>query len=109
MKKVLQFSNTRLKHLMITMVLLWSALSFGQATVTNSNPDATQIANALNAGGLNILNPQIVRGGNNNQIAIFNNGVAGANLGVDAGVLFSTGHAVNEINSNSTSTEYNLF
>ena len=105
MKKVLQFSNTRLKHLMITMVLLWSALSFGQATVTNSNPNATQIANALNAGGLNILNPQIVRGGDNNQIAIFNNGVAGANLGVDAGVLFSTGHAVNEINSNNANLQ----
>src|SRR5690606_37311408 len=99
MKKVLQHLIKRYKYLAMTFMFLWSAFSFGQATITNSNPNATQIANALNAGGLNIISPNIVRGGNNNQIAIFTNGVAGASLGVDSGVLFSTGHAVNEINS----------
>lgn len=64
--------------------------------MTNSNPDAAAIALGLNANGLTISSPQIVRGGNNNQIAIFTGGTA-AGLGVNSGVLFSTGNAVQNI------------
>ncbi|MFD2553653.1 choice-of-anchor L domain-containing protein, partial [Sphingobacterium tabacisoli] len=101
MKTIIQ---SFLHKCVITHLVLLSVISaaFGQATVTPGTPTATQIATALNTNGITISSPQIVRGGSN-QIAIFSNGIAGAGLGVDAGVLFSTGHARNELQSrNST-------
>ncbi|WP_139227635.1 choice-of-anchor L domain-containing protein [Sphingobacterium wenxiniae] len=108
MKKVIK--SFALKCAVVAHLVILSMVSgvFGQATVVNNNPNATQIAAGLNANGLVINNPQIVRGGNNNQIAIFSNGINGANLGVDAGVLFSTGHAVNELTKKNSSSSSSL-
>lgn len=74
------------------------------AKIVNSKPTANEILQALNGGGLTLSNPKIVSGkiGTTNskasQIAIFEEGTK-ANLGMDKGVLFSTGDAVADINS----------
>ncbi|MEC4054282.1 choice-of-anchor L domain-containing protein [Myroides odoratimimus] len=78
------------------------------AVVTNAKPTANEILQALNGGGLTLSNPKISSGSidkwngytqkNGSQIAIFEGGTK-ANLGMDKGVLFSTGDAVADLNS----------
>ncbi|WP_083394443.1 DUF11 domain-containing protein [Myroides marinus] len=78
------------------------------AVITNSKPTANEILQALNGGGLTLSNPEIVSGSINktysnskkkgSQIVIFEGGNK-ANLGMDKGVLFSTGDAIADLKS----------
>src|SRR5690606_32268250 len=56
-----------------------------------------RIIQRLTGDGLGIANPTLERGVRNTQIATFTNGIAGAGFGMDEGVLFSTGNAVNDL------------
>lgn len=81
------------------------------AVITNSFPTVKAILDSLNGGGLTLSNPVLKAGEigytkNNkkgSQVVIFSGGKK-ANLGMEKGVLFSTGNAISDINSRN----YNL-
>src|SRR5690606_26478506 len=69
-----------------------------QATINpGGNPTDARIVERLTGTGLGITNPMLERGNRNTQIATFTNGIAGAGFGIDDGVLFSTGNAVDNL------------
>src|SRR5690606_401960 len=72
--------------------------AFGQATYS-TNPNDTDIINALTGTGLGISNPSLEQGVRASQIATFSNGIAGAGFGIDEGVLFSTGYAGEDLST----------
>lgn len=105
--------NNFLKYMQNSICLLlivFSSCFYAQnktlepAVIMNSRPTADEILQALNGGGLTLSNPKIVSGtiGTSkkpaSQIAIFEGGIK-ANLGMDKGVLFSTGDAIADLKS----------
>src|SRR5690606_17534762 len=86
----------------ILIILLSLFLPFqrlhAQATINpGGTPNDTRIVERLTGTGLDITYPMLEQGNRNTQIATFTNGIAGAGLGFDEGVLFSTGNAVNDL------------
>ncbi|MFD2037350.1 choice-of-anchor L domain-containing protein, partial [Belliella marina] len=87
--------------------LLLGNIARGQSTFTTS-PSDTDIVTALTGAGIGISNPSLENGQRNLQIATFSNGISGASFGIDAGVLFSTGNAGQDLNNrNSTNARSN--
>lgn len=75
------------------------------ATITNSNPTDSEIINTFQGNGVTFSNPMLVAGDRSQQIAIFTNG-SNANLGMDDGILFSTGNAVNHLQNKNMSFDH---
>ena len=88
---------------------------YGQATPTQGS-SAAQLATQLSInGGFTITNPAITNGGSR-QRGLFSNGIAGAGLDIDNGIILTTGRVNRSINSQSSvqgdddeqsSTQYN--
>jgi len=78
------------KFCLILFFILIHFQLFSQVNYT-ANPTNAAITTALNGGGLTISGATLIRGSRTTQIATFSNGLAGANLGTDTGVYFSTG------------------
>ncbi|MFD0962667.1 choice-of-anchor L domain-containing protein [Pseudofulvibacter geojedonensis] len=86
-----------------------------QATPTQGS-SAAQLATQLSVnGGFTITSPVITNGGNR-QRGLFSNGIAGAGLDIDSGIILTTGRVNRSINSQSSvqgdddeqsSTQYN--
>jgi uncharacterized repeat protein (TIGR01451 family) len=96
--------NKKYFYFWIALMLSIVAFSplFGQATFT-TNPTNAQINNALQGNGVTISNGSLEAGRRDRQIAIFSNGIVGANFEINEGVLFSTGLASFDLsNRNST-------
>ena len=77
--------------LFIISILLCTPLLFAEAT-HNRNVTAEQLASQIQGEGITISNPVITRGqigGNNSQVATFTNGINGANLKIDKGILLT--------------------
>src|SRR5690554_1520287 len=104
----------------IGLLLLTIQFALGQATINpGGGPTDARIIERLTGTGLGISNPALERGTRNTQIATFTNGISGAGFGLDEGVLFSTGNAVNDlttrnarpvtsVNASSTGTDPHL-
>lgn len=98
------------KYLLLAFFVLGIAsqniyAQLGPVTITNSNPTDSQILNAFQGSGVTFSNPMLVAGDRSKQIAIFNNG-SNANLGMDSGILFSTGNAVNHLQNKNISFDH---
>lgn len=94
--------NKRVFYLFFFMTVL-SFEVFSQVTFV-PNPTNAAITTALNGGGLAISGATLVRGSRATQIATFSNGLAGANLGTNTGVYFSTGSVNLELSRRNSST-----
>lgn len=70
------------------MITFLKTFMFAAATYT-SGSNATQLATAIQGEGLTITNP-VLRRGNSNQAGTFSNGIAGANLQVNQGIILTT-------------------
>lgn len=98
------------KYLLLAFFMLGIAsqniyAQLGPVTITNSNPTDSQILNAFQGIGVTFSNPMLVAGDRSKQIAIFNNG-SNANLGMDSGILFSTGNAVSHLQNKNISFDH---
>uniref|UniRef100_A0AB33KSZ5 PA14 domain-containing protein n=1 Tax=Tenacibaculum sp. Pbs-1 TaxID=3238748 RepID=A0AB33KSZ5_9FLAO len=83
----------------LILSLFFSVGIFGQVTLLNNNPTASQIASELQSDGVLISNPTLTTTNTNiNQVAIFSGGV-GAGLDIERGVAFTTSN-VNQVFSN---------
>ncbi|RQP17762.1 MAG: hypothetical protein EAS52_07730, partial [Parapedobacter sp.] len=120
MKSIHSLFIFRVPQLFRALVIVAVAISSarGQSTIV-TNPTDAQIITALTGTGLGITAPTLERGVRSTQLATFSNGIAGANFGIDAGVLFSTGNAEQDlttknatpyrsINPGNTGTDANL-
>lgn len=94
--------NKRVFYLFFFMTVL-SFEVFSQVTFV-PNPTNAAITTALNGGGLAISGATLVRGSRATQVATFSNGLAGANLGTNTGVYFSTGNVNLELSRRNSST-----
>lgn len=86
-------------------VIVVHASAFAVATYT-SGVNATQLATAIQGEGLVITNPSLKRG-NSNQAGTFSNGIAGANLQVNEGIILTTMSVVESFTSNKN-TDYSI-
>ena len=81
----------------LTAQTLFAAASY------NRSVSATQLAAQIQGRGITITNPRITRGrigGNNSQVATFSNGIAGANLQIDEGILLTASTADEAFSTN---------
>src|SRR5690554_5355203 len=72
-----------------------------QATIENTNLTDAQILQALNGGGMTLYldtGDGLIRGVRSTQIATFSGGET-AGFGMEEGVLFTTGHAAEDLAS----------
>jgi len=80
--------------LLLAFIFIHATL-FAEAT-HNRNVTATQLATKIQGKGITITNPVITRGqigGANSQLATFSNGIGGANLQIDEGILLTASTA----------------
>jgi len=99
------------RYLLLTFVMVLGIASqniyaqLSPATITSSNPTNSEILAAFQGNGITFSNPVLVAGDRSKQIAIFNNGL-NANLGMDSGILFSTGNAVSYLQNKNMSYDH---
>ncbi len=91
------------KLVLLVLMILISSVSFSQVTFT-ANPTDAQITTALTGTGLTISAPVLVSGSRSQQIATFTNGIAGAGLKIDKGVMFSTGNVTQNLTNKNSAT-----
>lgn len=113
MSKIFIMKHSAIAFVRYRIVILFALIgvtergfSQTQATIQNSNPSDNQILNALDGGGMTMfLGPGdgLVRGVRNQQIAVFSGG-DNAGLGMDEGVVFSTGNVVKELSQQNIET-----
>ncbi|PHS05663.1 MAG: hypothetical protein COA88_11860, partial [Kordia sp.] len=86
--------------LLFLSVLVTHFSGYTQATFVQGS-NANQLATQLTSPGFTITNPVITNGGNR-QRGTFFNGIAGAGLTMDTGILLTTGRVNRSINNQST-------
>jgi len=86
--------------LLFLSVLITHLSGYSQATFVQGS-NATQLATELTSPGFTITNPVITNGGNR-QRGTFSNGIAGAGLTMDSGILLTTGRVNRSINNQSS-------
>jgi len=86
--------------LLFLSVLITHLSGYSQATFVQGS-NATQLATELTSPGFTITNPVITNGGNT-QRGTFSNGIAGAGLTMDTGILLTTGRVNRSINNQSS-------
>lgn len=98
--------NIKLFYVLTFFILLSPSL-FCAATF-NSGVTATTLATQIQGKGITITNPVITRGqigGGNSQVATFSNGVAGANLQIDEGILLTASTAIEAFSTNDSGSK----
>ena len=81
----------QLNKALIIIVLFFVSTTYSQSGASHtSGATAAELAAQLTGPGITITNP-IIRSGIGTQIGTFSNGVAGANLQIDAGIVMTTG------------------
>jgi len=88
----------QLKRLSLLFLLFMISISHGQATFT-SGSSALDLANQITGPGITISNPQIVSG-IATQVGVFSNGIAGANLQLNSGIILTTGDVTESFSTN---------
>ena len=79
--------------------------AFGQATVDDPDASATNLMTRIDGPGVTLSNPDIpsANGSDSAQMyGLFSNGIAGANLGIDRGIVLTTGTVAEALTSNSS-------
>lgn len=87
-----------------TFALLYTSTLYSAAN-HNRNVTAAQLASTIQGQGITITNPVITRGqigGANSQVATFTNGIAGANLQIDEGILLTASTADEAFSTNNS-------
>jgi len=84
--------------LLIIPFLFLSLISYSQATFT-SGSTATQLANQISGPGLTITN-QVITQGISTQVGTFSNGIAGASLQIDTGILLTSSTVAESFTTN---------
>ncbi len=75
------------------LAVLFCQIQFSQAQVTHTTVStATQLATQITGGGVTISNPVLTKG-LFSQVGLFSNGIAGASLQIDDGIILTTGLA----------------
>lgn len=90
----------------IILTLFFVSNSFGQATFT-SGSSATALATQMTGPGITITNPTITTGAST-QAGIFSNGIAGANLQLDAGIVLTTADVTTTFGTNTSTSSINV-
>lgn len=92
-----------MRNLIPAIVYLILNTSLFAAASYDNNVNATELATQIQGEGITITNPQITRGmrsGSNSQIATFTNGIGGANLQIDEGILLTASTAKEAFSTN---------
>ena len=92
--------------LLFVFILANTSFLFSKASF-RSNVSALQLAKQIKGKGITISNPVITRGkvrGRNSQVATFTNGIAGANLQIDEGILLTASTAKEAFSRNTSGT-----
>ncbi|MEM6947306.1 MAG: choice-of-anchor L domain-containing protein, partial [Pseudomonadota bacterium] len=87
-----------------TMAWLMAGTADGQATIDDSSADASQLAARLTGPGITVSNPSIpVANGSDSpeSYGLFSNGIAGAGLEIDTGIVLTTGTVAEALSTNS--------
>ena len=90
----------------IILSLIFVSNSFGQATFT-SGSTATALATQMTGPGITITNPTITTGVSS-QAGIFSNGVAGASLQLDAGIVLTTANVTTTFSTNTSTSSIDV-
>ncbi|MCK8523545.1 Ig-like domain-containing protein [Aquimarina sp. D1M17] len=80
---------------------------FSQATSVG-NPSDIDIVNELSGPGITISNPSLENGVRTAQLATFSNGLVGAGLEIDTGVVMTTGSITQALNQQNTELQSSL-
>ncbi|MEM9738928.1 MAG: choice-of-anchor L domain-containing protein [Pseudomonadota bacterium] len=78
--------------------------AFGQATLDDGSADATQLMNRVDGPGISLSNPDIPAANTSTTpeaFGLFSNGILGAGLQIDRGIVISTGTVAEALTSNS--------
>lgn len=88
----------RTQTILLAFLCCLISSTYGQATFS-SGSSATDLATQITGPGITITNPQIVSG-SGTQVGIYSNGVAGANLQLDSGIILTTGDVAESFTTN---------
>ncbi len=89
------------------LAVLFCQIQFLQAQATYTpGSSATVLATQITGGGVTINNPVITTGASS-QVGTFSNGIAGAGLQIDTGVIFTTGSVSNSFSTNTSTSSIN--
>ncbi|WP_347174419.1 choice-of-anchor L domain-containing protein [Polaribacter uvawellassae] len=92
--------NTITNKLFLVAFLLLATKNYSQATYT-SGSTAAQLATQMTGPGITISNPTITSG-ISSQRGVFSNGIAGASLQLNTGIILTTGTVVESFTTNSS-------
>lgn len=84
----------------LTCAALVAQQAQAQATFASGSNDATLLSN-LQGSGITLNNATLEAGDRASQVGVFSNGIAGAGLQVDNGVIFATGSVAESFTTNS--------
>jgi len=90
----------------IIFSIFFSSTGYSQATFTSGSTAAT-LASQISGPGITISNPTITTG-IATQAGIFSNGVAGANLQLDSGIVLTTGDVNTTFSTNTDTSSINV-
>jgi len=81
--------------------LLISSFSFGQTIQYSSGSTAQALATKITGNGITITNP-VITWGASTQVGVFSNGIAGAGLQIDGGIILTTSSVAEAFSTNSS-------
>lgn len=82
----------------------------GQATIDDATANATQLANRVSGSGVTVTGATIPAGNPSdaaNMYGLFSNGIAGAGLAIDSGILLTTGTTTDALGPNNNDNASN--
>lgn len=90
---------------LIAALLALPGGAWGQATVDDPDASATDLMTRIDGPGVTLSNPNIPSANASDSAqmyGLFSNGIAGANLGIDRGIVLTTGTVAEALTSNSS-------
>ena len=94
------------KNFTLFFLLIFNFNAFSQATFT-SGSTATTLATQISGPGITITNPTITTGVST-QAGIFSNGIAGASLQLDTGIVLTTGNVTTTFSTNTSTSSVDV-
>ena len=85
------------KHCLIIILLVGSVFLLNAQSNFEVGPSNQAISNFFEADGISISNASLISGNRLEQIALLSNGIEGANLAIDQGIVFSTGNVEEDL------------
>lgn len=91
--------QTKINKFLLIILLLVAYAASGQATFSTANT-AQDLADQITGPGITITNP-VISSGVATQTGTFSNGVVGAGLQLDSGIILTTGTVAESFSTNS--------